>query len=254
MKQLLSILFFCPIFIFGQKKVAGKVVSSGDVEGIHVFNQTLQIYTITNTNGAFEIPMRINDTITFSAIKYELKKVILTKENINDAFLEVLLTEKTNQLDEVHIGLKLTGNLEKDIKSIKTVTPIELSKTDSFRGLGEDKEVRPSGVKTIKNETLSSFEGTDILGLVNVMRSLFPEKEKVYISKVTPLQYTRSTLVVYYGNDFFKNQLNISKTDEERFILFSEFDVKIEAALIKRNKFELLNRIIELRAQFILSK
>jgi len=254
MKQLISIFFFCPTFIFAQKKVTGKVVSSGDVEGIHVFNQTLQNYTITNVNGEFEIPMSINDTVVFSAIKYELKTVILTKENIKNDFLEVLLIEKTNQLDEVHIGLKLTGNLEKDIKSIKTVTPIELGITDNFRGLGEGKEVRLSGVKTIKNETIPSSEGADIIGLISLIGTLFPEKEKIYMPKIIPLQYTRNTLVIYYGYDFFKSQINIPKTDEERFIQFSEFDVKIEAALIKRNKFELLNRIIELRTQFILSK
>jgi len=254
MKELICIILFCPIIIFGQKNEAGKVVGSGDVEGVHVFNQTLQNYTITNANGEFEIPIRINDTVVFSAIKYELKTVILTKENINNVFLEVLLTEKTNQLDEVHIGLKLTGNLEKDIKSIKTVTPIELGITDSFRGLGEDKEVRSSGVKTIKNETIPSSEGADLIGLIKTIGTLLPEKENFYIPKVVALQYSRNTLRIYYGDDFFRNQLNIPKTDEERFIQFSEFDVKIEAALVKRNKFELLNRILELRTQFILSK
>jgi len=90
--------------------------------------------------------------------------------------------------------------------------------------------------------------------LISLIGTLFPEKEKIYMPKIIPLQYTRNTLVIYYGYDFFKSQINIPKTDEERFIQFSEFDVKIEAALIKRNKFELLNRIIELRTQFILSK
>jgi len=254
MKQLICILLFCPIFVFGQKEVVGKVVGVGDVEGIHVFNQTQQDYTITNENGEFEIPVKINDTVVFSAVKYELKTIILTKEHINDAFLEVLLTEKTNRLDEVHIGLKLTGNLERDIKNIKTVTPIELGITNSFRGLGEDKDVRPTGVKTIKNETTPSFEGANILGLISIIGTLIPEKGKIYIPKVVALQYSRNTLRIYYGDDFFKSQLNIPKVDEERFIQFSEFDVKIETALNKRNKFELLNRIIELRTQFILSK
>jgi len=254
MKQLIGIILFWPIFFFGQKKVVGKVIGVGDVEGIHVFNQTLQNYTITNSNGGFEIPIKVNDTVVFSAIKYELKTVILTKENINDAFLEVLLTEKTNQLDAVHIGSKLTGNLEKDIANIKTIIPIELGTTDSFRGLAEDKNARPLGVKTIKNETTPSFEGADFIGLIKTIGALFPEKEKKHVPKVIPLKFTRNTLMIYYGDDLFKNQLNIPKTDEERFIQFSEFDVKIEAALIKRNKFELLNRIIELSTQFKLPK
>ena len=254
MKQLISIILFCPIFFFGQKKLVGKVIGIGDVEGIHVFNQTLKNYTITNSDGKFEIPIRINDTLVFSAIKYELKTIILTKENIKDTFLEVLLTEKTNQLDAVHIGSKLTGDLEKDIANIKTVIPIELGITSSFRGLAEDKKARPLGVKTIKNETTPSFEGADFIGLIKTIGTLLPEKEKTHIPKVIPLKFSRNTLVIYYGEDFFKSQLNISKVDEERFIQFSEFDVKIEEALIKRNKFELLNRIIELKTQFTLSK
>jgi len=254
MKQIISIILFCPIFIFGQKKIEGKVISSGDVESIHIFNQTEHGHTITNTKGEFKIPVRINDTVVFSGIRFELKTIIITKGNINDAFLEVLLTEKMNQLDEVYISSGLSGNLEKDMKNIKTVSPIELGITDSFRGLGEDKDVRPSGVNTVKNETMPSSEGADIIGLIKTIGALFPKKEKVYIPQVVPLQYTRSTLVIYYGGDFFKRQLNIPKGDVQRFIQFSEFDVKITAALLKRNKFELLNRIIELRTQFILSK
>jgi len=254
MKLLVSILLFCPFFIFGQKKVVGKVVSSGDVEGVHVFNKTLYKYTITNANGEFEIPVRINDSVVFSGIKYKRKAILMTKENINNLFLEMVLIEKTNVLDEVHIGLKLTGFLERDIANHNTTKPIELDITDSFRGGGENKEIRPSGIKTIKNETLTSFEGADFIGLIKFVGTLLPRKEKVYIPNVVPLQYTRNSLVIYYGDEFFKNQLNISREDEERFIQFSEHDVKIKEALNKRNKFELLNRIIELRTQFKLSE
>ena len=254
MKILVSILLFCPVFIFGQKKVAGKVVSSGDVEGVHVFNKTLYKYTITKVNGEFEIPVRINDTVIFSGVKYKKKAILMTKENMNDSFLEVVLIEKTNVLDEVHIGLKLTGNLERDIANHNTTKPIERGITDSFRGLGEDKEIRPSGIKTIKNETITSFEGADFIGLIKFVGTLLPRKEKGYMPNVVSLQYTRNSLVIYYGDDFFKNQLNIPREDEERFIQFSEHDVKIKEALNKRNIFELLNRIIELRVQFILSE
>lgn len=96
----------------------GKVIANNDeVEGIHVINKTEGKYNITNSNGEFRIPAKLNDSIIFVAIKYNYKAVVITSEIIKSKTLNVQLTELVNQLDEVVVGKVLTGNLLSDIEN-----------------------------------------------------------------------------------------------------------------------------------------
>lgn len=118
--RFLIICLLLPILSFSQTILKGEIANSGDNEGIHVFNKTYQKYTITDKKGGFEIPVRINDTVVFSAIQYKLKHLIITSELIKEQLLFVLLEMNVNELDEVFIKPKLSGNLLSDSQKIKT--------------------------------------------------------------------------------------------------------------------------------------
>ena len=120
MNRLVYILFFVPMLFFGQKTLSGKVINSGEKEWIHVFNKTYNKYTITDEEGGFKIPVRINDTIVFSAIQFQLKEVVISETIINEMLLSVLLKEQVNELDAVYIKPNLSGDLLADTKRIKT--------------------------------------------------------------------------------------------------------------------------------------
>lgn len=120
MRVLLCIIIFIfPFLSLGQETLYGEVTNSTDNDGIHVFNKTYHKYTITNEKGVFKISARVNDTIVFSAIQYQLTEVVVTAENLKNK-LFVLLEAQINELDEVFIRPKLSGNLLSDTKSIKT--------------------------------------------------------------------------------------------------------------------------------------
>lgn len=120
MKQLVYVLFFVPVLFFGQKTLSGKVINSEEKEWIHVFNKTYNKYTITDEEGEFKIPVRINDTIVFSAIQFQLKEIVISETIINEILLSVLLKEQVNELDAVYIKPNLSGDLLADTKRIKT--------------------------------------------------------------------------------------------------------------------------------------
>jgi len=120
MKQLMYTLFLFPLIVLGQKELIGEIANSGDKEGIHVFNKTFQKYTITDANGRFEIPARVNDTIVFSAIQYQLKQVVVTDDILKSLPLFVVLILQVNELDAVFIKPKLSGDLFTDAQQIKT--------------------------------------------------------------------------------------------------------------------------------------
>jgi len=236
-----------PIIFFGQSVLNGEIINTEEVEGIHVFNKTYHKYTITDANGKFEILVRVNDTIAFSGIQYDLKTIVISKDLIENEALSITLNTKVNELDEVYLGYRLTGSLGIDAKYIETEVPMEIALTNSFRGLGKYKGTLPSDGHThVKNEVLpSGGGGINLIPLVGLLVS-----KKKPVNKVPMLEYSRNALVRYYGGDFFSGHLKISKTDEERFIHFTELDSNIVVSLSRRNKFELLHRILQLREQF----
>jgi len=120
MKLVVYMLFFASLFLYGQKTISGKITNSGEKEWIHVFNKTYNKYTITDEDGAFKIPVRINDTLVFSAIQFQLKEVVITEAIINNMLLSVLLKEQVNELDVVYIRPNLSGDLLVDSRQIKT--------------------------------------------------------------------------------------------------------------------------------------
>lgn len=95
----------------------GVVIANEDVEGIHILNRTSVKYTVTDSDGAFQILAKTNDTLTISSLKYETKDVIITKASISSNNLTLFLTEKINQLDEVIVGKVLSGSLGNDMSS-----------------------------------------------------------------------------------------------------------------------------------------
>jgi hypothetical protein len=112
------VLVFSSMSMSQTVEINGKVVvDDEDVEGIHVINKTSSRFTITNTNGHFTIPAKLNDTIVFSAIKYKPIEVVVDVVNIKSKTLNVFLKELVNELNEVFVGKILTGNLLSDIEN-----------------------------------------------------------------------------------------------------------------------------------------
>ncbi len=69
--------------------LSGKISAGGDVEGIHVLNKTALKYTVSDENGTFNILVKVNDTLVFSALRYKFKEVAVTRANLNEGYLNV---------------------------------------------------------------------------------------------------------------------------------------------------------------------
>ena len=120
MKFIKYILLLFPMLTFSQTFLKGEIANSGDNEGIHVFNKTYHKYTITDANGQFEIEAKLNDTIVFSAVQYQLKQLMVTEEQLKKTYSYILLEEQINELYAVYIKPKLSGDLLADTQRIKT--------------------------------------------------------------------------------------------------------------------------------------
>ena len=95
----------------------GAIAANEDLKGIHVLNISAQIYTITNSEGQFEIPVSVNDTIVLRSVQYEPFQLIVNGDIVKTQKVSLTLNDRINELDEVVVGKILTGNLLSDIEN-----------------------------------------------------------------------------------------------------------------------------------------
>ena len=108
---------------FSQESLTGIILNKEQREGIHVFNKSKQLYTVTNQDGEFTINAKAQDTVTISGLGYKLKTLYVTKEDL-ERKVKLLLEVEVDELETVFIKPKLSGNLLNDSKSIKTLPQI----------------------------------------------------------------------------------------------------------------------------------
>ncbi|MCL6268319.1 hypothetical protein [Flagellimonas myxillae] len=103
------------------KILKGKIKSdAGDVVGIVVLNTNQNDAVISNVDGEFEIPVRLNDTLVFSAVHIKRKVIPVNKAVFDSSYLVVSLSEFVNELSEVVLRpYNLSGSLDKDLTGLK---------------------------------------------------------------------------------------------------------------------------------------
>jgi len=110
---------------FSQEKyalISGKIISSNNSVGhVHIVNLNSKTGTVSNDSGEFELIVSLNDTLLFSSIEYEIKKIKMTENFIKYKRILVELIPYVNELDEIYIE-GLTGNLNYDINKVPNDT------------------------------------------------------------------------------------------------------------------------------------
>ncbi|WP_397363584.1 hypothetical protein [Olleya sp. R77988] len=113
---------FCIVFIVQFQflkaqtvELTGSVTGEDDIENIHILNKTSLTNATTDKEGKFTINAKLNDTIVFSAVQYELLIKVVNQEDITSKTLSVTLQLFTNELDEVFLVKPLSGNLSDDV-------------------------------------------------------------------------------------------------------------------------------------------
>lgn len=100
----------------------GRIVSITDKEPLqsaHIVNLNAVTGTTTNSNGQFEIPATVNDTIFISYIGFQSIKLKITNDLLKGNELEIAIHEKVVNIEEVTLkSHKLIGVLVVDAKNV----------------------------------------------------------------------------------------------------------------------------------------
>ena len=116
-KLLLVLSLFVFQFGFSQtEKLLKGVVSSDNflLQNVDVINKTSQKSTKTNDKGEFVIAVKANDSLLFYAKDYYLKRLKVSKEQIGQNNLQVVMIKKPEELDEVVVEKTHSIKLNKD--------------------------------------------------------------------------------------------------------------------------------------------
>ncbi|WP_372744563.1 carboxypeptidase-like regulatory domain-containing protein [Lutibacter sp.] len=220
--KLTNLFFFILISInfYGQQQsitIRGIIYSENKKIGdIHIINLQSYYGTVSNDNGEFAILAKPNDTLLFSSIEYEVKKIRITDFNIKTNNLTVVLEPSVNQLKEVFVGL--TGNLALDLQNKPKDTIPKHTFTFAMQDLNKDLGEDVHGPKSAP--FVGPFKPLPALATIPNFAYEKEQKLKREIAKLKefPIKIRREL-----GIKFFTEKLNIPEEKIDNFINYCEY-------------------------------
>ena len=230
---------FFPVVVWAQsgetKNLEGRVTSKdGDVAATHVLNITTQKASITDVNGFFSIPVRMNDTLVFSAVQFKKKQIVVTPAIFGSSTIEVPLDEVLEELDEVVVTpYNLSGNISKDLERLNTepvVTASTLELPNAYvkvptKAERELYEATSGGVGIPLNPIINGSSGrTKML------------KKRVERNKI----YSRTERVrEFYADSLYRTKLKIPENKTDDFFYFCEVDTAFQKIVDTHDLFKI---------------
>lgn len=192
----------------------GKILNDSlSIERVHVINKTTQKGTLTNKMGDFSIPVKVNDTLIFSAVQFENYRRIVSEADLRLMQVLIPLKPRVNLLDEVVIepvSVAQQLNLPNADKKPKSILDARLD--------GHSKASVPVVLLTT---LIGGAGGIDNLYYIlsgqrkrdRKLKSLIQEDRLASIN-----QKVARNIRLYFEDDFFINRLNIPASQIDDFI------------------------------------
>ena len=200
-------------------ELEGRVYSKdGDVAATHVLNTTTKKATITDIDGFFDIAVKLNDTLVFSAVQYKRKEIVISMGILESKFLMIPLEEALTELDEVIVmPYSLSGHIASDLQTLQ----IEPVVTASTLGL-PNAFVVPMGKaeRELRAATANPYMSLDplintITGRKKMLKARVKRNEK----------YERTQRVrEFYVDSLYTVELKIAQDKIDDFLYFCEVD------------------------------
>ncbi|NVK51588.1 MAG: carboxypeptidase-like regulatory domain-containing protein [Flavobacteriaceae bacterium] len=110
-------------------EITGTLVdlNSDAIANAHIVNLNTNMGTISNSKGIFKLKVKEGDWIKITNLKYQQKKLKITRSNIKSKTKLIYLISNVNLLEEVEIKKRITGflNFDRIEKSKDTIPKID---------------------------------------------------------------------------------------------------------------------------------
>ena len=228
--------------------VEGKVsVPPGDdPEGITIINTTTNRGTVSEADGEFRLEVGVGDIIVFSALQFQDFTVVIDHNVIEAKQLNVFVTEATTELPEVVVSpINLSGNVEVDVKRIPGPEG-DLPYFSLEEIYNASLTMAPGPLTTPENAAMRDSFIQNGLNFANIFRAIFSPKE-VGEEDREPLDEELRQL---YDDEFFREHLNIDRSQINDFVYYAENHGLSEEMLREGRELELIEFLINQSRHF----
>ncbi|WP_428230020.1 hypothetical protein [Flavobacterium sp.] len=244
MKNKLGILvvcLFCQIAL-GQnnsrKPLHGQAVNNTlAIESGYVLNISANVRTFIGTNGLFDIMAKPKDTLVFTGLAFQSKKIVLTEKDCAEVLFAVSLNLVSNELKEVLV--------HKDLK-VKSVVSGDSQKYVDMQ-FEDDKQSTAKNIAMYSDQTIKY--GTDFVRIFKDVKKLLSKNDEVKeetISDLAFIEYSRAN----FKPDFFTGTLGLKEDEIELFLMYCSNDPESKKHLDPDQKFELIDFLINKNKEF----
>jgi len=215
----------------------GKVMyRNSNVQNENVINVTTEKGVVTNANGEFEINVKLGDELVFTAVNYQIKRVRITQEILDNNRLVVEVNEKVTELDEVVVTpeneeafIKLKNEefkkYEYGIDETSRVENIALSQTER----GMQNGINFVNIFKAIKKGLKGEDGEEV------------EQKQLKVSDV---------LRQVYDDQFFVQDLSIPQDKINDFLFYCDTRLPEQSLLKKTNEFQLIDFLVNESKEF----
>jgi len=228
-KKVILLFAIFPSVLLAQERIPIKgqlIYRNVNVIAANVVNNTAQLNTITDGEGAFEIPVALGDEVIFSSVQYRIRTVTITPEILRKRRLIVTVNEKINALEEVVVTPE---NTEKFLDL----------KEEEFKGFDykRDKSSR------LENTLVTQGQLKNGLNLINIAKLIAQaignkteaEKEKLKPSEV---------LTYVFDDAFFIDDLQLKNDQIIGFLEHIDKNLPSQQLLKTGQQFQLIDYLI----------
>ena len=242
---LFFILLLSGFYSFSQeiRILQGQVLADSlGTEGIHVVNLNLKTGITTGAEGKFKIGAKKGDTIFFSSIQFENRKILVETSDIENSKITVKLFPSRNELEEIRItDLKLSGHLDNDLPKINYFQREKYGIPYPKKQLSLNEKrlyTANAGVKSRWSYIGVLLGGVplevvinDINGRTKYLRAVV-ERERMQ-------EFVKKGIEVL-GNHFFVDNLGIPGTEIENFVFYCSEFPEFEKLVTKSQTLDLI--------------
>ena len=227
--KLLVFFLMFQVVAFAQDRISIKgrlIYRNINVAAANVVNITAQINTITDGEGAFEIPVRTGDEVVFSSVQYMIRTIEITPEIIQKNRLIITVNEKINALDEVVIT-------PDDAEKFLNLKEEEFKSFDYDR----DKSTRLENTIVRQGQLKNGLNLINVAKLIAKVVSNKSEEEKRNLKPSEVLSYVFET-------SFFKSDLELRDDQIVGFLEHIDDNLPSQKLLNQSQQFQLIDYLI----------
>lgn len=191
-----------------------------DAEGVLITNRTTKISAISDMTGSFSIQVSVGDTLFLQGAFLEDRKFVVRKNSFTYNPLVIHMNQEVIALKDLIVKAPLTGDLQKDIKSVKIRDDVE----KLYKNLGIDIRTLDMKPKEKKADVLPKIAGIPIPTSLNI-EALYKSISGYYrrmenLNQFERLEQRLNDVKAYLGVTYFEEIIGIPENEIHGFLLY----------------------------------